>query len=44
MIEATAMYSNKHYTRADKNLKKVYYVNFVLSQMTLQEDVAKMAE
>ena len=42
MIEATEMYSSKHYTRTDKNLKSVYYVNYVLSQMTLQEDVKKL--
>lgn len=31
MIEATTMYSDKHYSRADRNLKSVYYVNYVLS-------------
>ena len=44
MIEATELYSNKHYDRADKNLKRVYYVNYVLSQMTLQDDVDRMTQ
>ena len=44
MIEATELYSNKHYERADKNLKQVYYVNYVLSQMTLQDDIDHMVE
>ena len=39
MLEATELYSSKHYARADKNLKNVFYVNYVLSQMTLQEDI-----
>ena len=32
------MYSSKHYTRADRNLKRSFYVYYVLSQMTLLED------
>ena len=31
MIEATELYSSKHYERADKNLKQAYYVNYILS-------------
>lgn len=38
MLIATEMYSGKHYTRVDRNLKRSYYVQFVLSQMTLLED------
>jgi len=32
-------YSQKHYERADRHLKKSYFIDFVLSQMTLQEDL-----
>ena len=38
ILEATEMYSDKHYTRADRNLKRTFYVQYVLSQMTLLED------
>ena len=31
ILEATEIYSRKHYERADRNLKSVYYVNYVLS-------------
>ena len=32
------MYSGKHYSRVDGNLKRTFYVQYVLSQMTLLED------
>ena len=35
VIEATQLYSDKHYTRADKNLKQSYYVHFIMQQITL---------
>ena len=38
MLEAMDVYSSKHYNRADRNLKRTYYVHFVLSQMTLLQD------
>jgi len=38
MVEAMLMYSDKHYSRADRNLKQSYFVHFVMGQMTLQED------
>ena len=38
ILEATGMYSEKHYTRVDRNLKRSFYVQYVLSQMTLLED------
>ena len=38
IIEALDMYSAKHFTRADRNLKRTFYVKYVLSQMTLIED------
>lgn len=38
LVEATEVYSVKHYSRADRNLKRTYYVQYVLSQMTLLQD------
>ena len=38
ILEATEMYSGKHYSRVDSNLKRTFYVQYVLSQMTLLED------
>ena len=38
LLEATEMYSAKHYTRVDRNLKRTFYVQYVLSQMTLLDD------
>ena len=38
ILEATDTYSEKHYTRADRNLKRSFYVQYVLSQMTLECD------
>lgn len=38
ILEALDMYSGKHFTRADRNLKRTFYVKYVLSQMTLLED------
>lgn len=39
MIEAILMYSQKHYSRTDKNLKQSYFVHFVMGQMSLQDDL-----
>ena len=38
MTEATEAHSAKHYSRTDGTLKRTYYVEYVLSQMTLMED------
>ena len=38
ILEATEMYSGKHYTRVDSNLKRTFYVQYVLSQMTLLDN------
>jgi hypothetical protein len=35
LLDITEMYSQKHYSRSDRNLKKVYYVDYVMSQMSL---------
>ena len=44
ILEATEMYSGKHYSRVDGNLKRTFYVQYVLSQMTLLEDKKLLAE
>ncbi len=44
MIEAMLMYSDKHYSRAEKNLKQSYFVHFVMGQMTLQEDTRMLEQ
>ena len=44
LLEATEMYSGKHYTRADRNLKRTFYVQYVLSQMTLLEDKKQLLQ
>ena len=44
LLEATDVYSKKHYERADRNLKSVYYVNYVISQMTLQDDLDRFKQ
>ena len=35
VLEACEIYGLKHYARSDKNLKQSYYVQYVMSQMTL---------
>ena len=44
LLEATHLYSDKHYQRADKSLKQSYYLHFVIGQMTLQEDTATLVQ
>ena len=38
ILEAMEMYSGKHYSRIDGNLKRQFYVQYVLSQMTLLDN------
>jgi hypothetical protein len=38
------IYSEKHYERAERGLKKSYFVDYVLSQMTLQDDLVTMKD
>ena len=38
------MYSSKHYSRVDGNLKRTFYVQYVLGQMTLLEDKSASAD
>jgi hypothetical protein len=44
MIEAMLMYSDKHYSRAERNLKQSYFVHFVMGQMNLQEDTRMLEQ
>lgn len=38
-MRVTEFYCEKHYERAERNLKKSYYIDYVLSQMTIGEDL-----
>lgn len=40
LLEAVEMYSGKHYSRVDRNLKRSFYVKFVLGQMTLLDNTS----
>jgi len=45
LLEVTAMYAAKHYNRVDGNLKRTFYLNYVVSQMSLQaEEEEKIVE
>ena len=44
LLEAVEMYSGKHYSRVDRNLKRSFYVKFVLGQMTLLDNTSTMDE
>jgi c-di-GMP-related signal transduction protein len=35
ILSVMEFYSQKHYERAERNLKKSYYTDYVLSQLTL---------
>lgn len=39
MMAAIEGYNHKHYTRVEKHLTNSYFVNYIVSQMTLNEDV-----
>ena len=41
LLRITEFYSEKHLERQDRWLKKSYYVDHVLGQMTLQDDLEK---
>ena len=43
-LQMMEIYSEKHYERAERGLKKSYFVDYVLSQMTLQDDLVSMKE
>lgn len=38
LLEGTSVYQDKHYTRIQRHLRNSYFIDFVVSQMTLQED------
>ena len=37
-LEATMVYQEKHYERIEKHLKNSYFVDYIVSQMTLEKD------
>jgi L-rhamnose mutarotase len=39
VMEACEIYGLKHYARADKNLKESFYLQYVMSQITLQSEI-----
>lgn len=38
MFETIALYNNKHYDRMDKNYKNSFFVDYIVSQMSIQEE------
>lgn len=38
LLEGTSVYQDKHYNRIQRHLRNSYFIDFVVSQMTLQED------
>lgn len=42
LIEACEIYGLKHYARADKNLKNSFYLQYVMSQITLQAETSTL--
>lgn len=38
IMEACEIYGLKHYARTDKSLKQSYFLQYVMSQITLQAD------
>lgn len=44
IVEACDLYGQKHYSRADRALKHSFYVDYVLSQMTLQAEETTAAD
>ena len=44
LMDSCEIYGLKHYARADKNLKQSFYLQYVMSQMTLQADTQKAKE
>lgn len=43
VLEGTLVYQDRHYGRADRFLKTSYFIDHVVSQMTLQEEKAEIA-
>ena len=42
LLQSGELYSQNHYRRADRNLKQAFFVNYILSQMTLQEEIKQI--
>ena len=41
-LKVMSFYSQKHLERAERGLKKSYYPDYVLSQMTLDDDISNL--
>ena len=39
-MAAIEVYNHKHYSRIDRHLTNTYFVNYIVSQMTLNEEPA----
>ena len=39
VLESVELYNQKHYQRMDRQLSNSYFVDYLVSQMTLQEDL-----
>lgn len=44
IMEACEIYGLKHYARADKNLKNSFYLQYIMSQITLQDQAESKTE
>lgn len=44
IMEACEIYGLKHYARADKNLKHSFYLQYIMSQITLQDQAESKTE
>ena len=44
IMEACEIYGLKHYARADKNLKHSFYLQYIMSQITLQDQAKSKTE
>ena len=44
IMEACEIYGLKHYARADKNLKHSFYLQYIMSQITLQDQAELKTE
>lgn len=44
LLAVTCLYSDKHYQRAQRNFKQSFFVDYILSRMTLQSESFKQEE
>ena len=41
-LESTMIYEDKHYSRVERQLRSSYFVDYLVSQMTLQDEEPKI--